>query len=281
MAAGETHGLGYHRVDQDPNVDVLLGTMDVTGGWEATVQLRDWERSRFGLSAGWRLLDVGCGQGDVVITLSQDLGLEGEIVGVDVSAEMVAAARRRAKAATCRFRFEVGDAESLLCRDGYFDAVRSERTLQWVPNPEAAVAEMRRVLRVGGRLSLIDTDWSTLSIDVGDDDIGRRVGDALRTERRRPSNVGARLAGLVRVAGLEVLGETSATQVWHSWDPDRDPAPAGCFSMASLAADLVEAGQLEPGQQDQFVSSIHRAARRGAFRMALTMHAVMAEVPSG
>src|SRR3712207_9480503 len=51
-----------------------------------------------------------------------------------------------------------------------FDAVRCERTLQWLRHPEAAVAEMARVMCAGGLLSLIDSDWTTFSIDVGDDD---------------------------------------------------------------------------------------------------------------
>jgi hypothetical protein len=46
--------------------------------------------------------------------------------------------------------------------------------------------------------------------------------------------------------------------------------------MSSLADDLVEAGQLEPGEQARFVSTIHHAAREGRFSMALTMFAVVA-----
>ena len=42
----ETHALGYERVDDDPNVSILLGTMEGTGRWEATLRLRAWERKR-------------------------------------------------------------------------------------------------------------------------------------------------------------------------------------------------------------------------------------------
>jgi hypothetical protein len=48
----ETHGLGYEHVDDDPNVAVLLATMDETAGWQATQQLRGWERLQLGLCAG-------------------------------------------------------------------------------------------------------------------------------------------------------------------------------------------------------------------------------------
>ena len=66
--------LGYQRVDDDPNVDVLLATMDGTAGWFATLRLRSWERAHLRLSKGERLLDVGCGLGEASLELAEDLG---------------------------------------------------------------------------------------------------------------------------------------------------------------------------------------------------------------
>ena len=279
MATEDTHGLGYHRVDDDPNVDVLLATMDGTAGWDATLRLRSWERAHLGLAHGERLLDVGCGLGEAALGLAQDLGDGGEVVGVDVSERMLRVARSNAGAARCRVRFTVGDACSLDEPDDSFDAARSERTLQWLADPAAAVAEMVRVVRPGGRVSLIDTDWSTFTIDVGDDALAALVRDGMRTERNRPSNVGRRLHDLVGAAGCVPLARTEATQTWTTWDPDESPAPLGCFSMESLADDLVATGRLATADRRRFVSTIHDAARRGQFLMSLTMFGVVAVAP--
>ena len=51
MAIDDTHGLGYELVDNDPNVSVLLATMDTTAKWDATLRLRSWERSELGLGS--------------------------------------------------------------------------------------------------------------------------------------------------------------------------------------------------------------------------------------
>ena len=276
MAIDDTHGLGYELVDDDPNVSVLVATMDATAKWEATRQLRSWERSELGLGSGQRLLDVGCGLGEAALALADDLGDDGEVVGVDVSAEMLRVAQSKASAARCRVRFTVGDACSLAEVDDYFDVVRSERTLQWLADPLAAVAEMARVVRPGGRVSLIDTDWSTFAIDVGDDALAAMVRNAMRTERGRPSNIGGRLHDLVRDAGLTPVARTEATHTWTAWNPDETPAPDGCFSMQSLADDLVAADQLAPADRDRFMSTIQHAARRDQFSMSLTMYAVVA-----
>ena len=277
MDADDTHALGYERVDDDSNVSILLGTMEATGRWEATLRLRAWERRELRLAPGQRLLDVGCGLGDAALALANDLGTDGEIVGIDVSAKMIAGAQSRARSARCRVRFRVGDALELAEPNCSFDAARSERTLQWLSDPKAAVSEMARMLRPGGLLSLIDTDWSTFDIDVGDRDIAERVQGAMRIERRRPSNIGRRLADLVQDIGLELVDQTKDTQRWADWNPDESPAPDGCFSMSSLAEDLVDAGQLAADDRDRFVSTIHAAAREGCFSMALTMFGVVAK----
>src|SRR4029079_10648062 len=52
MATEDTHGLGYHRVDDDPNIDVLIAAMEATAGWDATRRLRSWERAHLGLGQG-------------------------------------------------------------------------------------------------------------------------------------------------------------------------------------------------------------------------------------
>jgi SAM-dependent methyltransferase len=219
---------------------------------------------------------VGCGLGEAALALAQDLGDDGEIVGVDRSERMLRVARSKAAAARCRVRFSVGDASALDEPDDSFDAARSERTLQWLPDPSAAVAEIVRVVRPGGRISLIDTDWSTFRIDVGDDALSAIVRHAMGTERGRPSNVGGRLPELVAAAGCVLLASMEATHAWTTWDPDASPAPLGCFSMESLADDLVASGALPMAGRSRFVATIHDAARRGRFSMRLTMFGVVA-----
>ncbi len=279
MNSSDPYSLGYKNVDDNLNTSVLIANMDATSRWEATQQLRTWERDKLGLTEGERLLDVGCGPGDAALSLATLLGPTGELVGVDASAAMLKLARQRSAATACAVRFSVGDARSLNEADGSFDVVRSERTLQWLPDPERAVSEFARVLRSRGRLSLIDTDWSTLYLDVAHPEITVMVRRALETERNRPSNIGRRLTHLAEAAGFEVVATATATQNWTDWNPDETPSPNGCFSMQSLADDLVDAGELASNAKNWFVDTVLKAARCKRFEMSLTMHGLIAVRP--
>jgi SAM-dependent methyltransferase len=92
--------------------------------------------------AAEHILDLGCGDGQ----LTKRLGTTGaSVVGVDASPEMVAAARERGVAA------DVGDAEALPYARNTFDAVFSNAALHWVRDQDAMMADVRRVLKPGGR----------------------------------------------------------------------------------------------------------------------------------
>ena len=100
-----------------------------------------------GVENGDRLLDVGCGTGSLAFTAA-DLNPRSEIVGVDRSESFIE--HDRARTNDPRLRFEVGDALNLPYPDGSFDKCLSLLVIQFIPDVQRAVNEMRRVTRPGG-----------------------------------------------------------------------------------------------------------------------------------
>lgn len=266
---------GFAAVDTSPDPERMVAGMDATGQWPAVQQLRAWERERLALQPGERLLDVGCGAGDVAIGLAADVLPGGSVVGIDSSDAMLDAARRRAATAGAPVTFRGGDASALDEPDGSFDAARAERSLQWVPDVERAVSELVRVLRPGGRLSLIDTDWRTLTIDLPDISLADSVLRAFMRVRGPAMAVGGRLLNLCRDAGLEDIDGMCATHVWTEWDPDAHPAPPGLFPLRPVLDRVVAAGALDATTADRFVEQVLDAARRDRLFMSLTMVGVV------
>jgi len=100
---------------------------------------------------GGTALDVGCGPGNITALLGRAAGPGGLALGVDVSRAMLTRAVRAE--AGPHTGFLLADAQRLPFRDETVDAAVSFAALQLVPDPEAAIAEMGRVLRPGGRLA--------------------------------------------------------------------------------------------------------------------------------
>jgi ubiquinone/menaquinone biosynthesis C-methylase UbiE len=106
------------------------------------------------LEPGMRVLDLGAGTGLVSLAAARLVAPGGQVLGVDLSPQMLAQARRKAEALDLpNLAFEQGDAEHLALPDASFDVVLSASALFFVPDMPAAAREARRVLRPGGRFA--------------------------------------------------------------------------------------------------------------------------------
>jgi SAM-dependent methyltransferase len=103
------------------------------------------------LHAGWRVLDVACGNGNATLAASR---AGTTAVGIDYVPELIESARDRALAEGLDAQFHVGDAEALPFGDGEFDAVLSVFGSMFTPDHHRTAAEMLRVTRPGGRIAL-------------------------------------------------------------------------------------------------------------------------------
>ena len=133
-------------------VALFLGESYHPGGLELTGELAD----ALSLAPGTRVLDVAAGVGTTAVFLAQTRGAD--VLGIDLGASQVAAARARAAAAglAARARFEVGDAERLPVDHATFDAAVCECAFCTFPDKTTAAAELFRVLRPGGRVGITD-----------------------------------------------------------------------------------------------------------------------------
>ena len=95
------------------------------------------------LKAGMKLLDIGCGPGTITTSFADFVGPSGEIVGIDPSEDVIAAAADRAAKQYPNVRFQNGDGTSLPFKDGEFDVVHAHQVLQHITEPVKMIKEMR------------------------------------------------------------------------------------------------------------------------------------------
>ena len=107
------------------------------------------------LKSGDHVLDVACGTGLVSFAAARAVGTNGYVLGIDLSGRMLdSAARRASEVRLSNCSFVRMDAETLDLPDAQYEVVLCGLGLMYMPNPERALREMRRVLTPGGRMSL-------------------------------------------------------------------------------------------------------------------------------
>jgi SAM-dependent methyltransferase len=117
--------------------------------------------ARYGLAAGARALDIGCGTGELALRLARaHAGLS--VTGIDVHEPHLELARTRGRDLGARVEFRLGDAFALAFEPHSFDLTVCRHMLQAVPEPEKVLAEMKRVTRPGGWLHLVAEDYGMI-----------------------------------------------------------------------------------------------------------------------
>jgi ubiquinone/menaquinone biosynthesis C-methylase UbiE len=119
-----------------------------------------------GIGRGMRVLDVGSGAGDVALLVAEMVGPGGEVVGVEIDAARVEAARERARAAGVgNVAFVAGDLRGGMELEGEFDAIVGRLILIHVADPAAVLRALVRYLRPGGLVAFQETDTSLWYLD--------------------------------------------------------------------------------------------------------------------
>ena len=175
-------------------LETLYATRDVQ-------RRRELVRAALGARPGDRILDVGCGPGFYVTELLEAVGPEGSVVGLDISADMLAVAAKRAEGHG-NVTFYEADASSLPVPDAGFDRAVCVQVLEYVRDVPTALREMHRALRPGGRVLVWDVDWATVSWHAIDRQLTRRVLAAWDKHLTHPS-LPRTLAAQLRNAGFE------------------------------------------------------------------------------
>ncbi|HEY3895037.1 MAG TPA: methyltransferase domain-containing protein [Pseudonocardiaceae bacterium] len=164
-------------------------------------------------------LDIGSGPGYLACEIAERVGPTGSVHGIEPSESMLAIAGRRQlgpQAATVKF--SAGEATGLPFPDASFDLVTATQVYEYVPDIPAALTEAYRVLRRGGRLLILDTDWDSIVWHSSDPERMRRVLTAWDEHLAEP-HLPRRLRRLLTGAGFTVTQRRVLPMFNTGYDP--------------------------------------------------------------
>jgi arsenite methyltransferase len=208
---------------------------------------------------GEDVADIGCGPGFYLTELAEQVGLRGSVTGIDSASAMLAAAAQR----TDRHKNVAlyrSDATSLPVPDHAFDALLSVQVLEYVPDVDAALAEIHRVLRPGGRAVLWDVDWATVSWRSNDD---RRMRAMLNVWDRHlvHKSIPRSLA-----PSLHNVGFDNVTVEGHAFTTiDLDPETYGGSLVGAIAQYATDQADVDPDEVGAWRAEQEQLAASGQF----------------
>jgi ubiquinone/menaquinone biosynthesis C-methylase UbiE len=250
---------GFADVDASGRVRELVDYLALTAEHVTDIRRSGYELLR--LQPGAAVLDVGCGAGEVCVELAARVGRQGKVAGIDLSEAMVDAARRAAAASGHAVDLRVGSVYGLPFADGEFDAVRCERVFQHLDDPEAALREIIRVTRPGGRVMALDPDHGQAGLGL-DDPAHRRVYQAIQKQLERMivnPHSGTRLRGLfVRAGIVEVVVSGFVLDLEY-------PSYVRMFFVRERIDAAVAAGDVSADDGASFIATLEARHRAGTF----------------
>lgn len=203
---------------------------------------------------GEHFLDLGSGPGYLAIDFARSAGPTGSCTGVDLSAAMIQLAGEKA-AGIDNLDLNQADITALPFDDARFDAITALQTLAYVPDLDAALGEIARVLRPGGRAVILDTDFDGIVWQARDRTRMRRILDAYDSHVAWP-DLPRILPTRLKAAGLSLMRCEIAPLLNLSYHPNSFVAGmtrvVGAYvARNGIAQDEVDAWTAEQQELDQ------------------------------
>ncbi len=264
----------YANVDQESEPEAFVRHMNTLGGVEA---IQAYKHETFALleaRAGSQMLDIGCGPGTDAQALAELVGANGWVVGVDKSETMIAATLERGQNVNLPLTCQVGDVYDLDFAENTFDGCRADRVFHHLAEPRAALAELVRVTRPGGRIVLAEPDCDGILIDSPDKVVTRQVIQQ-RSDLYPNGWCGRQLPHLFKEAGLTDLIISPKTLIFD----DFDFVNQHVLGLRDAAEILQEAGKLSSQQIEDWLTELAHRSQSGLFFCMCTLIIVGGKKP--
>jgi ubiquinone/menaquinone biosynthesis C-methylase UbiE len=238
-------------------VKALQTYIDALSAFDAIEQLQELKRiERAMVTPQSSVLDIGCGFGLESERLARLVAPGQPVAGIDESAHFIEVAKKRAAEQGLHIDYRAGLAEKLPWADASFDHVRAERLLIYLTDVGRALSEMKRVLKPGGAIAIIEPDFGTTTVNVSDRALVRRVMAHEADTAVKQSWLPGQLTGMLTGLGLRDVAVHTRVAIF--------PQDLGAEYFSSTAENAQKDGAISQAERAAWDTEIAQLQKSGA-----------------
>jgi ubiquinone/menaquinone biosynthesis C-methylase UbiE len=222
------------------------------------------------IKPGERVLDVGSGPGFLARAIAELVGKLGSVCGVDVSEFLLNVARAQTTDQS-GIEFVYGDVTKLPYPDEDFDTVVCTQVLEYVPDVDAALAEIHRVIKKGGRIALLDTDWDSMIWYSSNYVRMKKILTAWETHAADPF-LPRTLAKRMERVGFQI----EARKIIPLYNPQYDPDTYSNRIIDLIVPYVVEHGNISQEEAESWAHELRNFGKNGTYFFSLNRYFFLA-----
>jgi ubiquinone/menaquinone biosynthesis C-methylase UbiE len=247
----------FRNIDRSAASTEAVRFLDTVNTLQQVQEMQRLTHRLVGACEGARILDVGCGVGDVTRELGSLVGRSGQVMGIDLSESMVAEARRRTVGTGLPIEYRQGDVHRLDVPSNSFDGCRASRVFIYLDDPRQALSEMLRLTRPGGSVVLFEVELDSWVLDGPDPAVVRKLVHFWADQLKNPW-VCRRLPGVFRSLGVRDLSIHPVVGTWVF-------SMLETFGIHSVMEKAIQQGVATRAEVDEWIHFMKEGDRTGSF----------------